>query len=186
MAKIKTRDVATNTSTSEPITLGCLCRVFVFLEIGYTLLLLPTSIPQNTDCSKPKVTHLFGSLHNSEKPGWSPWDSNALDWVSCRHCEHSTPARAGHLCSTQILRAMMLCTPILGPKQSVKLGHGEQLCDGHLQRCRTRPLLLMPGQDPAEMCSQSTRSTTFRNKFYSLPHKQVWLRNDLLLSAWLA
>lgn len=118
MGKIKIQDVATNRSTSEPITLGCLCQVFVFLEVGYTLLLLPTSIPQNTDCSKPKVTHLFGSLHSSEKPRWSPWDSNALDWVSCRHCGHSTAAPADHLCSTQIWRAMLLCTPILCPEQA--------------------------------------------------------------------
>lgn len=105
-----------------------MCPVFVSLETGYTLLLLPTAILQNTACSKSKVTCLPGSLDSSEVLRWSAWDPMHLNRASSWHCEWSPPAWAGHLWGAQILGAVLLCIPHTMPQtglQPVKEGRAS-------------------------------------------------------------
>lgn len=103
--------------------------------------------PANAECSKPKVTHLLGSLLSSETWGWSPMH---LIKAGCWCCELSPPA----LCGTRIPRAVLLChtMPQTGFPPGEGRSGGKRLSDGDLQRCRSQPLpgCAGPGSRQAE------------------------------------
>lgn len=164
-----------------------MCTVFVFLETGYTLLLLPPCTLQKTACSKPKVT-----LHSSEELGWSPWDSDAPDQGQFLGLWTFTSSMGWPLAwcpGSEGNAALHPHTVLQTGSQPVEAGWGSSslTCTAEVQGPAPPTVYAELGSSHAEArVYHQDWEWPLQTSFTLYLAWWDWLRNDLLISAWLA